>query len=207
MKTTSKKIASGAIAALCLTLGSGLKAADSTYDIKLRSEREIKDQTKTVEHVPAKFNKASGIVGMTVRNQMDERLGTIKDVVFDLRSERVAYAVMRTGGLLRQKLVAVPLSAFTASANNRYLILCAEKSKLETAIGIEQDNWPSVVSPSWGAEPFWEKPIDNKSGVSDKPDKAPEATPKPEPEVKPEEKSDPKPYPPETKPETKPEDK
>jgi len=203
MKTTSKKIASGAIAALCLTLGSGLKAADSTYDIKLRSE--IKDQTKTVEHEPAKFNKASGIVGMTVRNQMDERLGTIKDVVFDLRSERVAYAVMSTGGLLRQKHLAVPLSAFSASADNKYLILCAEKSKLETAIGIERDNWPSVVSPSWGAEPFWEKSIDNKSGVSDKLDKASDATPKPE--VNPEEKSDAKPYPPETKPETKPEDK
>jgi len=205
MKTTSKKIASGAIAALCLTLGSGLKAADSTYDIKLRSEREIKDQTKTVERVPAKFNKATGIVGMTVRNQMDERLGTIKDVVFDLRSERVAYAVMSTGGLLRQKHLAVPLSAFSASADNKYLILCAEKSKLETATGIERDNWPSVVSPSWGAEPFWENPIDNKSGVSDKLDKKYEATPKPE--VNPEEKSDAKPYPPETKPETKPEDR
>ena len=204
MKTTSKKIASGALAALCLTLGSGLKAADPTYDIKLRSEHEIKDQTKTVDRAPAKFNKASGIVGMTVRNQMDERLGTIKDVVFDLKSERVAYAVISTG-LLRQKNLAVPLSAFTASADNKYLILCAEKSKLETAIGIERDNWPSVVSPSWGAEPFWEKPIENKSGVSDKLDKASEPTPKPE--ITPEEKSDAKPYPPETKPETKPEDK
>jgi len=128
MKTTSKKIASGALAALCLTLGSGLKAADPTYDIKLRSEHEIKDQTKTADRAPAKFNKASGIVGMTVRNQMDERLGTIKDVVFDLKSERVAYAVISTG-LLRQKNLAVPLSAFTASADNKYLILCAEKSK------------------------------------------------------------------------------
>jgi len=209
MKTTSIKIASGTLVAFCLTLGSSVKAADSTYDIKPRSERAIKVETTTIEQVPADFNKASSIVGMAVRNQMDERLGKIKDVVFDLKSDRVAYAVMRTGGLLQPKLLAVPLSAFTPSANNKYLILRTEKSKLETAIGIERNNWPSVVNPSWGAETFWEKPADDQSGagagVSDKIERAPEVTPKPE--ITPEEKSDAKPSPPETKPETKPEEK
>jgi len=196
MNTTSKKITSGALAALCLTLAGSLKAADSTDSLK--PESELKNETKNIESVPAKFNKASGIVGMTVRNQLDERLGKIKDVVFDLRSERVAYAVMSTGGLLQQKYLAVPLSAFTASADNKHLILCAEKSKLETATGIERDNWPSVVNPSWGAEPFWEQPTDNKSEVSDKLEPASEATPNPA--AKPGEKPDVKPYP-ETKPE------
>jgi sporulation protein YlmC with PRC-barrel domain len=174
MKITSKKIASGAIAALCLTLGSGLRAADTAYDVnKARGERETKYETKSTEGMPAKFNKASGIIGMDVRNHKDERLGEIKDVVFDLKSERVAYAVLGTGGLLdRQKLLAVPLNAFTASADQKYLILRAEKSKLEAAMGIEREHWPSVTNPSWGAEPFWEKTTELF--------KAPDTTPKPE---------------------------
>jgi hypothetical protein len=204
MKMTSKKIVSGALAALCLTIGSGLKAADSTYDYKPRAESEIKGETRTTELAPTSINKASGIVGMTVRNQMDERLGKIKDLVFDLRSERVAYAVMSTGGLLNKKLLAVPLSAFTAGADNKYLILRAEKSKLETATGLGRDNWPSASNPIWGAEAFWENTSENKPST-DKLDKSPEVTPKPE--VGPEEKPDTKPYPAEPKPETKPENK
>lgn len=159
MKISSKTMASGALAALCLTLGNGLRAADQPYDTKPRTDRGAKYETKAAEGQPAKFNKASSLIGMDVRNHKDERLGEIKDVVFDLKSERVAYVVLGTGGLLdRQKFVAVPLNAFTASADQKHLILRAEKSKLETAMGFERDNWPSVTNPSWGAEPFWEKP-------------------------------------------------
>jgi sporulation protein YlmC with PRC-barrel domain len=165
---TTRKIATGALAALCLTLGGGLKAADTTYDKQGKHE-------KYTEGMPAKFNKASGIIGMDVRNHKDERLGEIKDVVFDLKSEKVAYAVLGTGGLLdRQKLLAVPLNAFTASADNKYLILRADKSKLETATGFDRESWPSVTNPSWGAQPFWEKPTG-----TEKQEKTPSETPKP----------------------------
>src|SRR4051794_29728811 len=52
--------------------------------------------TTGTETTPAKFNKASGFIGMDVRNQSGEQLGHIKDIVFDLRNERVSYAVMST---------------------------------------------------------------------------------------------------------------
>jgi hypothetical protein len=121
---------------------------------------------------PAAYNRASGIVGLNVVNHKDERLGEIQDVVFDLQSERVAYAVMDTGGgiLGRGKLLAVPLSAFTTSPDQKHLILRAEKAKVEAATGIDRDNWPSVSNPSWGAEPFWEKdPSKTGTGYQDKP--------------------------------------
>jgi sporulation protein YlmC with PRC-barrel domain len=177
--------------ALSLTLAGWLRAADQAYDVnKPREYDTTKSHIKSVEGQPARFNKASGIVGMDVRNHRDERLGEIKDVVFDLQTERVAYAVLGTGGLLnRQKLVAVPLNAFTVSMDHRYLILRAEKSKLETASGIERDSWPSVSNPIWGAEPFWEKTTEQPA-VIDKLDKAPDQSTKPDttPDTKPDQK-------------------
>ena len=187
MKTTSGKLTSGAILALCLTWSGSLPAAESLYDIKPPTEHTTVSDNKCADDTSAKFNKASGIIGMDVRNHNDERLGKIKDVVFDLRSERVAYAVLGTGGLFeRQKLLAVPLSAFTASEDNKYLVLRAEKSKLETATGIDRDNWPSVTNPSWGAEPFWDDPSRLDDFFNDELDKNYDLIPKKE--IKPEEK-------------------
>jgi sporulation protein YlmC with PRC-barrel domain len=107
---------------------------------------------KVAEDKPLPFNKATGIVGMEVWNQHAESLGTIKDVVFDLRSERVAYAVLASSAADGQeKLHAVPLGALTPSADGKRLNLNADKARLLASTGIQPDNWPSPVSPSWGA--------------------------------------------------------
>jgi sporulation protein YlmC with PRC-barrel domain len=106
---------------------------------------------------PAAVNKTSGLIGMQVRNHQNERLGSIKDVVIDLDSERISYAVLATGGFLGfgEKLLAVPLSALSPSPDARHLILNAARQSVERAEGIGQ-NWPNVQNPAWGAERFWE---------------------------------------------------
>lgn len=101
---------------------------------------------------PARFNKATGIVGMPVLNEKGERLGEIKDLVFDLKTERVAYAVLGTDSQ-PAKLLAVPVGALTPSTNADYLVLRAEKAKIDSATGLSADNWPAPVSPVWGAQP------------------------------------------------------
>ena len=104
---------------------------------------------------PTSVNKASSIVGMEVRNQADEKLGKIEDLVVDLESGRISYAVLSTGGMFRSKTLAVPVSAFSTGADQKYLILNADKSRLEAATGLEKDQWPSVSNPVWGADQFW----------------------------------------------------
>ena len=174
------------MAALCLALVGTVRSADTPYGAKPGAEPESQPQTKSAEGSLARYNKATGIVGMDVRNHKDERLGEIKDVVFDLNSERVAYAVLATGGIpARQKYLPVPLNAFTPGPDNKYLILRAEKSKVETAMGFERDNWPSVNNPSWGAEPFWEKGTAQPGNI-EKPSTPLDLPPKPDtqPEIK-----------------------
>ena len=64
----------------------------------------------------------------------------------------------------------MPLTALTASADQKHLILNADKAKVEAAMGFDRNNWPSVNNPSWGAEPFWQKET-GKPAVSDQPAK------------------------------------
>ncbi len=195
MKRTSKNVATIAMVALCGALVYGVKAGNqygpTQTPTPTPNARDTSRDEKTAENAPARFNRASGIVGMEVRNQSDEHLGHIKDVVFDLRTERVSYAVMTTSpkGLfgINEKLLALPLNALTASSDEKHLILNAEKSKVEAAMGFDHHNWPSVISPSWGAQPFWQQNSDKPSST-DRPDATAPLTPRQE--QKPDQKPD-----------------
>lgn len=58
--------------------------------------------------------RMSDLVGMNVRNPKGESLGEVEDLVVDVESGRVAYAVVGIGGFLGigEKLSAFPMSAF-----------------------------------------------------------------------------------------------
>lgn len=172
---TCRTIASSAVAALCLVWSAGAQVVD---DPEYLDESEY-SEARTTESQPAKYNKASGLIGMDVRNHKNEKLGQIKDLVFDLKSERVAYAVLSTDLLdfenfeffpFCEKLIAVPLSAFTPGMDHNYMILHAETDKLASATGFSYDKWPSVEVPSWGSEPFWMKAV-SKPDLRSDPDK------------------------------------
>jgi sporulation protein YlmC with PRC-barrel domain len=107
---------------------------------------------------PTRFNKASKLIGMSVQNEQGQSLGDIKDIVIDLEKGTVSYAVLSSGSVLGvgEKLLAVPLTAFTRSADEKHLILQASKDNISQAETIG-NNWPSVQNPSFGAMPFWQQ--------------------------------------------------
>jgi sporulation protein YlmC with PRC-barrel domain len=107
-----------------------------------------------------KINRASELIGSTVKNEQGERLGKIRDLVVDFSGDKVAYAVLAadSGMLSSEKLHAVPLRAFHPSEDGKYMILNTDKDKLSRAEGFDKNNWPSPQNPSWGAQPFWQDP-------------------------------------------------
>jgi sporulation protein YlmC with PRC-barrel domain len=115
---------------------------------------QIKDST------PARINKARNLIGMQIRNQHDEKLGKVKDIVMDLQSGRVAYVVFSTGGF-RPRYLALPPSAFTATSGDKYLVLNADKERVKNTAGFSKNNWPNMATPVWGAETFWQSPGEN----------------------------------------------
>jgi len=90
---------------------------------------------------------ASTLSGDSVRNAADENLGDIKDLMIDIDTGNVAYAVLSFGGWLGMgdKLFAVPWSAFTVDTANHCLILNVPKERLKDAPGFDKDNWPNFA--------------------------------------------------------------
>jgi sporulation protein YlmC with PRC-barrel domain len=112
----------------------------------------------TAPGAPTRFNKASKLIGMAVQNEQGEKLGDIKDLVIDPEKGTVSYAVLASGGVLGvgEKLLAVPLTAFSRSADEKSLVLQASKDNISQAESIG-NNWPAVQNPSFGAMPFWQQ--------------------------------------------------
>jgi sporulation protein YlmC with PRC-barrel domain len=110
-----------------------------------------------------KLNKATGLIGMTVVNQQNEKLGSIKDMVMDLDSGKVSYAVLSIGGFLGigDKLIAIPPSAFSVSGTQNSLVLNADRARLERVPGLAENEWPSVGDPRFAVG--WE--ADSAVGV------------------------------------------
>ena len=120
------------------------------------------DPSKTYRRVLS----ASTLAGDSVRNSAGEDLGMVDEIMIDIPTGRVAYAVLSFGGFLRMgnKLFAIPWSALTVDENEKCFILDVDKSMLESAPGFDKDNWPDMSDQTWGAgifrhygaTPYWE---------------------------------------------------
>jgi sporulation protein YlmC with PRC-barrel domain len=98
-----------------------------------------------------KLVRAHDFLKKDVRNAQNDKLGSIQDVVLELKSGRVLYAVLDAGGFLGvgDKLFAVPLSAFTASPDGKEYVLQADKDQIKKAEGFDKNRWPSTASRAW----------------------------------------------------------
>ncbi len=94
---------------------------------------------------------ADTLLGNDVYNQKEEDLGDIKEIMLDMRTGRVNYAVLAFGGFLGlgEKLFAVPWSALKLDTVNKRFILNVDKSSLKNAPGFDKDHWPDMADASW----------------------------------------------------------
>lgn len=97
---------------------------------------------------------ANTLDGNDVYNRQDEDLGDIKEIMLDMGTGRVAYAVLSYGGFLGmgEKLFAVPWSALTLDTVNKRFVLDVEKDRLESAPGFDKDQWPDMANSAWSKE-------------------------------------------------------
>ena len=97
---------------------------------------------------------ADTLVGNDVYNHKDEDLGDIKEIMLDMRSGKVGYAVLSFGGFLGmgEKLFAVPWNALVLDTKNKRFMLNVEKDRLKGAPGFDKDQWPNMSDQSWAKE-------------------------------------------------------
>jgi sporulation protein YlmC with PRC-barrel domain len=96
---------------------------------------------------------ATTLIGEKVQNLQDEHLGDIKEIMLDLRTGKVAYAVLSFGGVftIGEKLFAVPWAALKLDTVNKRFVLNVKKERFEKAPGFDSDNWPNMADQSWSA--------------------------------------------------------
>ena len=94
---------------------------------------------------------AKTLTGDNVVNHAEEHLGDIKEIMLDMRSGKVAYAVVAHGGILSigEKLFAVPWSALTLDTVNKRFTLNIDKERFENAPGFDNDHWPDMADQTW----------------------------------------------------------
>ena len=94
---------------------------------------------------------ANTLNGNDVYNRQDEDLGDVKEIMLDVPSGRVAYAVLSFGGFLGMgdKLFAVPWTALKLDTVNKRFVLDVSKERLKEAPGFDKDAWPDMADPTW----------------------------------------------------------
>jgi sporulation protein YlmC with PRC-barrel domain len=115
-----------------------------------------------------RFLSCTSLCNNKVRNNKDEDLGKVEDIMLDLTEGRIAYAVLSFGGFIGigEKLFAVPWSALRLDQNKKDFVLDVDKEALKNAPGFEKDKWPDFADANFGtrihehykAKPYWNTP-------------------------------------------------
>lgn len=88
---------------------------------------------------------ATSLNGTNVKNLKKENIGEIQDLMVNLETGKVEYAVLSFGGFLGigDKYFAVPIEVLQVSTKDREIMLDIDKERLKNAPGFDKDNWPS----------------------------------------------------------------
>lgn len=108
---------------------------------------------------------ATTLIDDPVRNANGEDLGHIEDLMVDIKTGCIAYAVLSFGGMmgLGDKLFAIPWEALSVDTRAKHVVLNVRRETLENAPGFEKDDWPDMTDLQWGEEihnyygldPYW----------------------------------------------------
>ena len=108
---------------------------------------------------------ASTLIHDKVVNLSSEDIGHIEELMVDVTTGRVAYAVLSFGGFMGigNKFFALPWSALTVDEGHKRIVVNITKEALETMDGFDKDHWPDLgdleyatgVYRQWGATPYW----------------------------------------------------
>ncbi|CAM2159348.1 PRC-barrel domain-containing protein (plasmid) [Pararobbsia alpina] len=109
---------------------------------------------------------AASLDGNKVLTSDGEHVGKISDIMLDVRSGRIAYAVLSEGGFLGMgsTLHAIPWGALTLDTEEKCFRVDIAAQRLKDDPGFDKDHWPSMADASWGTSmhtyynrtPYWQ---------------------------------------------------
>jgi len=125
------------------------------------------DTVTVTDVVSGSLAKASELIGFNIENADGDNIGEINDLLVDLGSGHVTYAVLSFGGFLGlgDQLVAIPLRLFESAPEtngNRAvanIVLNVEPETLENAPAFDLDAFPETNTTGWDTEwrQYWDQ--------------------------------------------------
>ena len=96
------------------------------------------------------------IIGSKVINLKGETIGKIENLVVDIDTGRIVYAVLESGGFLGigEKLFPIPWKSLAALPSEGIFFLDQSKERMEKAPAFDKKNMPNMGDMRWGANVF-----------------------------------------------------
>ncbi len=93
-----------------------------------------------------KFLTAKSIIGDKVRNNEEEHLGEIYDIMLDIRTGKIEYYVIEFGGFLgiAEKFFAIPFHLLTVDPEHKLFRFNEKRETLKNAPGFDKHHWPET---------------------------------------------------------------
>lgn len=136
---------------------------DASISEPAGSERTVAASASVGSFSP--LMRASHLIGMEVKSPQNERVGEIKDLVLDLRTSRIAYAVLSAGGFLgiADRQFSVAPASFASTSNGRSLVLNVDRDRLKNGPAFDHNRWTEQSTPAYasevyqyyGQQPYW----------------------------------------------------
>lgn len=105
---------------------------------------------------------ASTLASDKVVDPRGNALGDIKEIMIDVGSGRVAYAVLSFGGFLGlgDKLFSIPWSMLKLDTERHVFVLDVTEEQLKQAKGFDKSHWPDFAQESFHAATYdhWRLP-------------------------------------------------
>ena len=117
------------------------------YFLERNEGKRLVPPTTPLGHVA----RASKVVGMSVRNKQDEKLGTADNLMINLERGRIAHVIVSSGGFLGigDELSVMPPTAFRYDGAKKVLRIDATKDDLARAPHFKNSEWPNLNDPEY----------------------------------------------------------
>jgi sporulation protein YlmC with PRC-barrel domain len=119
-----------------------------------------------VRNSSASLIGAESVLGCTIVDRQGQKIGELRDIMLDVSSGRIAYAVVElSASSASDQLVVVPWNAVTADVDVNQLRINAHADWIERAPAIPGNQadrfvheWGAFIHNYFGTRPYWEAP-------------------------------------------------
>lgn len=141
---------------ITLKKGGLMNMGEKAYEADNRTGRNLEgpDANRPLERLTA-----TSIIGDKVENTQGDDLGTIDNLMINIRTGRVEYAVVEYGSFLGigGKLFAIPFDELRVVPEKRVFVVKRDKDYLRMSPGFDKNHWPDTNDHSYygDVDTYW----------------------------------------------------